>query len=155
MLPSIIHRGQKQDGANTEGRQVEKKTRKSQQMTAKQWVPTDRRGRKSREGSEVFIYPLVQSQLPCNWDQQSDEGGAPPQESCEQCSAGQPQRQHTATHPKFQGKPNPLLHLPGHWDALGCTETSPALAGTWAGWAQLCQSPAELPGALGRKAEPF
>lgn len=134
-------------------RQVEKKTRKSQQMTANQWVPTDRRRRKSRGGSEVFIYPLVQSQLPCNWDQQSDEGGAPPPEKL-RAALGQAASETAHCHPpQIPGQAQPAP--PSAW-ALGCTETSPALAGTRAGWAQLRQSKvAELPGARGREAEPF
>lgn len=61
------------------------------------------------------MFILVQMQLPCNWDQQGHEGSASPQEICQQCSAGQPQNQHTATttYPDSQGSPTYSSICPG------------------------------------------
>lgn len=126
-----------------------RKPKESQQMTANQGVPTDRRGGESREGSERGVYPLVQAQLPRNWDQQSDEGGMlAPRKAASSAQPGS-LRDSTLPLPPTQ---TPRAAEPTSPSALGCTEKSPALAGTRAGWAHLCQIPV---GAQGREAKLF
>lgn len=79
----------------------------------------------------------MQPQLPCNWDQQSDEGGALREDEGGKLSAALSQAASKTPHchHHLPALPSPSLHLPRHWEAL----ISPELVGhTFAKAPQSC-----------------